>query len=126
MSGGSGDDTYLVDSRWDWFNEAYSGGNDTVIVRISYELGFSQENLYLSGSADIHATGNADANLIIGNAGNSILAGGLGNDTLIGGDGQTVPMFDTAPSATNRDTIQNFIVADDTIQLILIRIRNRI
>lgn len=49
--------------------------------------------------------------------GNSILAGGLGNDTLIGGDGQNVPVFDTAPSATNRDTIQNFIVANDTIQL---------
>ena len=117
MSGGSGDDTYVVDSRWDWVSETYGEGNDTVIASISYVLGFSQENLYLSGSASINGTGNADANLIIGNAGNNTLAGGLGNDTLIGGDGQDVFVFDTAPSATNRDTIQNFIVADDTIQL---------
>jgi Ca2+-binding RTX toxin-like protein len=117
LSGGSGNDTYVVDSRWDWVNEAYGEGNDTVIASISYVLGFNQENLYLSGSAHINATGNADANLLIGNAGNNTLAGKLGNDTLIGGDGQDVFVFDTAPSATNRDTIHNFIVADDTIQL---------
>jgi Ca2+-binding RTX toxin-like protein len=117
LSGGSGNDTYVVDSRWDWVNEAYGEGNDTVIASISYVLGFNQENLYLSGSAHINATGNADANLLIGNAGNNTLAGRLGNDTLIGGDGQDVFVFDTAPSATNRDTIHNFIVADDTIQL---------
>jgi Ca2+-binding RTX toxin-like protein len=117
LSGGSGNDTYVVDSRWDWVNEAYGEGNDTVIASISYVLGFNQENLYLRGSAHINATGNADANLIIGNAGNNTLAGGLGNDTLIGGDGQDVFVFDTAPSATNRDTIHNFIVTDDTIQL---------
>ena len=117
LSGGSGNDTYVVDSRWDWVNEAYGEGNDTVIASISYVLGFNQENLYLRGSAHINATGNADANLLIGNAGNNTLAGKLGNDTLIGGDGQDVFVFDTAPSATNRDTIHNFIVTDDTIQL---------
>jgi Ca2+-binding RTX toxin-like protein len=117
MTGGTGNDTYIVDSLSDQVNEKYLEGTDTVIASVNYVLGLNLENLYLSGSANITGTGNADANLIIGNAGNNTLAGKLGNDTLIGGDGLDVFVFDTAPSASNRDTILNFIVADDTIQL---------
>ena len=117
MSGQSGNDTYVVDNEWDQVYEDIDAGTDTVISSVRFVLGPNLENLYLSGVANINGTGNASANLIIGNAGNNTLAGGLGNDTLIGGDGRDVFVFDTAPSATNRDTIQNFIVADDTIQL---------
>jgi Ca2+-binding RTX toxin-like protein len=41
---------------------------------------------------------------------------------MIGGDGQDVFVFDTAPSTANRDTIHNFIVTDDTIQLNSLRV----
>ncbi|ASF48541.1 M10 family metallopeptidase C-terminal domain-containing protein [Methylovulum psychrotolerans] len=44
-------------------------------------------------------------------------AGGLGNDTLTGGAGSDVFRFNTAPSAGNTDTVLDFTVADDTIQL---------
>jgi len=117
MSGQSGNDTYVVDNEWDQVYEDIDAGTDTVISSVRFVLGPNLENLYLSGVANINGAGNASANLIIGNAGNNTLAGGLGNDTLIGGDGRDVFVFDTAPSAANRDTIQNFIVADDTIQL---------
>jgi hypothetical protein len=117
MGGGKGNDTYVVDSPWDWIFESEGQGTDTVIASISYMLGFNLENLYLSGSGNINGEGNAGANLIVGNAGNNTLYGGLGNDTLIGGDGQDVFVFDTTPSATNRDIIYNFIVADDKIAL---------
>jgi Ca2+-binding RTX toxin-like protein len=46
------------------------------------------------------------------------LAGGDGNDELSGGLGADVFRFDTLPNATtNRDTILDFSVVDDTIQL---------
>ncbi|TLD44982.1 MAG: Mannuronan C5-epimerase AlgE2 [Accumulibacter sp.] len=46
------------------------------------------------------------------------MLGGLGNDSLIGGSGSDVFRFDTLPdAATNRDTITDFSVIDDTIEL---------
>jgi Ca2+-binding RTX toxin-like protein len=52
-----------------------------------------------------------------GGAGNDILLGGSGNDALTGGTGQDIFRFNTALSANNIDTITDFVVVDDTIQL---------
>lgn len=44
----------------------------------------------LTGSADIDATGDANANILTGNDGLNVLTGGLGNDIYIVGEGDTV------------------------------------
>ena len=105
------------------------------------------ENLTLGGTASHNAIGNGGANTLSGNAaanklygmagndvlvgntgadklygdtGNDLLRGGAGNDTLDGGTGSDLFRFDTAlgtATSPNRDTINNFVVADDTIQL---------
>ncbi|MEY4352079.1 MAG: hypothetical protein RLZZ609_320, partial [Cyanobacteriota bacterium] len=49
--------------------------------------GFGIENLTLTGSAAINATGNGKANVLTGNSSNNSLTGGAGNDTLTGGAG---------------------------------------
>jgi len=98
MDGGDGNDTYIVDNVGDIVKELFDdalGGTDTVLASVSYSLapgtfgnkGFGIENLTLTGSANINATGNAKNNVLIGNSGNNILDGGAGNDTINGSNG---------------------------------------
>ncbi|MEF8721301.1 MAG: DUF4347 domain-containing protein [Candidatus Accumulibacter delftensis] len=77
----------------------------------------SIEHLRGSNNAD-QLTGNSGANRLEGYAGNDTLNGGLGNDTLIGGSGSDSIRFDTLLNAlSNRDTISDFDVAADSIEL---------
>jgi Ca2+-binding RTX toxin-like protein len=52
-----------------------------------------------------------------GDDGNDTLNGGEGRDRLTGGRGDDVFVFDTALRKSNVDTVTDFNVADDTIQL---------
>ena len=88
MNGGAGDDTYIVDSTLDVLTESLGGGIDTVKSSITRTLGANFDNLTLTGTANLNATGNELANVLTGNDGNNILKGGLGDDTLIAGNGQ--------------------------------------
>ena len=95
--GGLGDDVYVVDNLLDKVNEATAGaGTDTVLASVTFTTGSFIENLTLTGSDAINATGNALNNVLTGNSGsnlisaaggNDTLSGGLGNDTLDGGTG---------------------------------------
>jgi len=96
MQGGLGDDSYYVDNINDEVAEEQGQGTDRVLAAISYTLGANVEDLQLSGTADINATGNAQDNKLTGNsgantlnglAGDDRLTGGLGADTLLGGEG---------------------------------------
>src|ERR1700733_2618198 len=87
MSGGAGDDTYIVTDSNAKVIESYGGGVDTVDSSVTYTLPDYVENLTLTGSAAINATGNSESNIIIGNAAANIITGGLGNDILTGGGG---------------------------------------
>ncbi|MBC7577703.1 MAG: calcium-binding protein, partial [Tardiphaga sp.] len=93
MIGGTGDDTYVVDAVGDAVTELAGQGTDTVQSSISYALGANVENLVLTGSAAINATGNTLDNVIVGNAGDNAIKGGAGNDTLIGGDGNDTFLY---------------------------------
>jgi Ca2+-binding RTX toxin-like protein len=90
MTGGSGNDTYVVDNPGDGVSEAANGGVDTVRTHLDYTLGQNLENLWLTGSAHVYGVGNAEANLMMGNAGNNTLNGDDGNDTLIGNGGNDI------------------------------------
>jgi Ca2+-binding RTX toxin-like protein len=83
MNGGAGDDRFVVDNAGDRVDEADGGGNDTVLASISYVLGNNLENLTLTGSAAINATGNDGNNRIVGNAGRNTLNGGAGDDIIV-------------------------------------------
>ncbi|MBD8679968.1 S8 family serine peptidase [Sphingomonas sp. CFBP 13720] len=82
LSGGAGDDIYVVDTTDDQISEFGGSGSDTVRSSVSWTLAAGLENLTLTGSAAINATGNAGDNLIVGNAGANRLSGGAGNDTI--------------------------------------------
>jgi Ca2+-binding RTX toxin-like protein len=110
MSGGLGDDRYVVDNAADTVVEAEGQGNDTAIASVDYTLAANVENLILTGNA-VSATGNGDANVLVGDAvanvliggaGNDVLAGGLGNDMLDGGSGDDLYLYN---QAEGRDVI---------------------
>lgn len=90
MTGGAGDDTYVVDSANDVVNEDGGGGVDTVLSAITYTLGSLIENLTLTGSANIHGTGNLSDNILTGNSGSNHLNAAGGNDTLRGEAGDDI------------------------------------
>jgi Ca2+-binding RTX toxin-like protein len=112
LIGGTGNDTYIVDSTSDVVTEAASAGTDLVKSSVSYTLATNVENLLLTGSAHINATGNAAVNTLTGNTGNNILDGGAGADTMVGGTGDDTYVVDnvgdvvTENASEGTDTIQ--------------------
>jgi trimeric autotransporter adhesin len=96
MTGGAGNDTYVVDNIGDTAIEVAAGGTDTIESSLNWTLGAELENLTLTGTSAINATGNALGNTLRGNAGNNTLDGGAGNDTMIGGAGDDVYKVDAA------------------------------
>ncbi|MGB3930769.1 MAG: Ig-like domain-containing protein, partial [Sphingobium sp.] len=118
IAGGAGDDTYYVDNAGDRVVDVEVQGFDRIFSSVSYGLtGRLIEQLTLTGTANINATGNTKANELIGNSGNNILDGGLAADILTGGAGADQFRFSTALGASNVDTITDFSVVDDTISL---------
>ncbi|PXW89911.1 hemolysin type calcium-binding protein [Nitrosomonas sp. Nm84] len=132
MVGGSGNDTYFVENVGDIVTEKLNQGTDTVSSRLTYTLSVNVENLILTGSAAANGTGNSLANTITGNSaanrlsgltgndtlngggGNDVLNGGAGTNTLTGGAGKDIFLFATA---AHNDTVTDYSVANDTIQL---------
>ena len=98
LTGGAGNDTYVVGTG-DTTIEAANEGIDTVQSSITWTLANNLENLTLTGSGVINATGNTFDNLLTGNSANNTLTGSSGNDTLDGGLGN-----DTMVGGTGNDT----------------------
>ncbi len=117
LNGGGGSDTvsYFYAISGVNVSLALAGGQAT--VGSGTDTLTSIEHLTGSNFADT-LLGSGGANKINGGTGNDHLAGGLGNDTLTGGIGIDTFRFDTLPNAaSNRDTISDFSVVDDTIEL---------
>ena len=123
MVGGLGDDIFVVSQTGDIVTEKPGEGADKINSSVAYTLPVNVENLTLTGVLAINGTGNGQANKITGNSANNQLVGGAGNDTLdgstgtnhlTGGTGNDIFKFTTTGHV---DTIADYNVANDTIQL---------
>lgn len=115
LVGGLGNDLYIVDATGDVVTEVASAGTDTIQSTVTYTLGNNVENLTLTGTAAINATGNTLNNVLIGNSGNNTLSGGTGSDTMSGGAGNDTYVVDVAGDVVTEnagegtDTVQSAI-----------------
>jgi Ca2+-binding RTX toxin-like protein len=107
MFGGNGDDIYIVNAALDIVDETGTDGIDTVVSSVTLSLSNlatikgDVENLTLTGTSALNATGNGLDNILRGNAGNNILAGLGGADVLDGGLGNDTASY--AASASGVD-----------------------
>ena len=119
LRGGAGSDTYHVDSVDDEVTENPSDpGRDIVYAQASYSLSGRDgvEDLVLSGSVALNATGNDLDNQLMGNAQDNFLDGGIGADTMTGGEGSDTYFVDSAldvivelPGDAGLDTVFSLI-----------------
>lgn len=106
LVGYAGDDTYVVDNSGDAVFEGASGGSDSILTSIDWQLGagLSVERLATTaslGTTPLSLIGNELVNTIEGNAGNNFLDGGGGNDIAAGGAGNDTYVVDTAADVVN-------------------------
>jgi trimeric autotransporter adhesin len=121
MTGGAGDDTYIVDNSGDIVTEKTGEGIDAVWSSINYALGANLENLTLLGAGDINGDGNSLDNVIIGNKGDNNLYGYAGNDFLDGGEGADIMGGGTGNDVYVMDNVNDIVQENvgegvDTVQ----------
>lgn len=128
MTGGTGDETYVVDTWRDVTIEAAgaSGGTDTVRAWVNHRLAAGIENLTLLGT-DLRGVGNGLANVLTGNAsdnrlvgleGADRLIGGGGSDLLEGGAGADTIVVDLRPGRTGVLTLADFARTADILEFV--------
>ena len=94
LAGGAGNDRYVLDAPGDVVQELAEQGSDTIHSPLTTTLPAQVENLVLTGTANLNATGNTQDNALTGNSGANVLDGGAGNDTLAGGAGDDTYIVD--------------------------------
>ncbi|MCR8935325.1 hypothetical protein MZE46_027185 [Pseudomonas sp. A4] len=121
VSGGAGDDVYVVDATG-VINaiEVAGGGNDEIRTsQASGVLGAEIERLTYTGSGNFTGRGNASDNVITGGAGNDVLMGGAGADQFIGGSGLDTVSYEDDPTKAGvtvdlKNGVHTGIAAGDT------------
>ncbi len=97
LAGGFGNDHYWLDNTGDKIKELVNQGIDLVesaLVNVNIAANFV-DDILLTGSLNLSATGNKLVNHIQGNDGANLIDGGAGNDILIGGLGDDIYILDS-------------------------------
>jgi Ca2+-binding RTX toxin-like protein len=101
MNGGAGHDTYYVDNIGDVVSETGGSGSDYVFSSVSFVAATGIERLYLTGTTNINAGGNAANDILVGNLGANVLNGQGGADLMRGGLGNDTYYVDNLGDTTD-------------------------
>ncbi|MDX2276138.1 MAG: calcium-binding protein [Hyphomonadaceae bacterium] len=101
LNGGAGNDIFIIDATDTLID---SSGIDEVQASFTYTLLAGFEDLRLTGSGAINATGNASINALLGNDANNTLDGRGGADVMEGGGGDDTYVVDNAGDETNESS----------------------
>jgi Ca2+-binding RTX toxin-like protein len=101
LTGGDGDDTYVI-GLGDMVVERAGQGRDVIEADFTAALFEHVEVLRLTGTGDWSGFGNTGANQLFGNDGANYLDGGFGNDYMAGGKGDDIYVFDASDSIDER------------------------
>jgi Ca2+-binding RTX toxin-like protein len=129
LIGGAGNDTYVIDSASDKIGETGSDAGDSVQAAIAVDLSLAPfagiENVTLTGTGAINATGSGIANRLVGNDGANVLDGKGGADTLEGGKGNDTYLVDSSADSVveiaggGTDTVKStvaYTLADPNVE----------
>ncbi|MBM6584246.1 hypothetical protein ILT44_29040 [Microvirga sp. BT689] len=108
INGGTGNDWLLGNSGRDRLFG--NSGSDRM-------KGYGGNDYLSGGDLHDHLYGGRGNDKLIGGLGHDYLRGQFGRDTLTGGGGNDKFVFDVAPTKSNLDTITDFSVKYDSIQL---------
>jgi len=108
--------------RFNQGNDTFYGNDFADVVKGGYGndliVGYGGDDALYGNDDNDSIGGGAGKDLIQGGRGNDLIYGSTGNDRLYGGSGKDIFVFDTkASAASNKDTIYDFIVKDDTIRI---------
>jgi len=84
----------MSDNGGDVVTEGAGAGVDLVQSSVTCTLAANVENLTLTGTSAVNATGNTLDNVLIGNGDANTLSGGSGADTMLGGGGDDIYVVD--------------------------------
>jgi len=95
LIGGEGNDVYVIadlNDAADLITETGTSLADEVQAAVTYSIAAltNIENLTLTGTGNVNATGNAGKNVLKGNDGANTLDGGANDDLLLGGKGSDI------------------------------------
>jgi trimeric autotransporter adhesin len=95
LIGGTGNDAFVVNNSADVVQNGSTTTSDTIQSSVTFSLPSNVDSLTLTGSANLTATGNTDANnvlaansgndLLVGTAFSTTINGGIGSDTILAG-----------------------------------------
>ena len=124
LTGGPGDDVFIVKNPGDVIHEAPGQGYDVAYSAYDYRLAEDADveglaPLDFSSTAALSFTGNGLANHIIGNAGANRIDGGAGNDVLEGRGGNDTYVVDSAGDAVVEAAGQGYDVVYTSISYAL-------
>ncbi|WP_273509108.1 calcium-binding protein, partial [Pseudomonas sp. SWRI99] len=102
VSGGAGNDVYIINGPWTGgIGEAAGGGDDEIRTnQTSMGMSGEVERLTYTGTGNFTGRGSAGNDIITGGVGNDVLIGGAGADQLIGGAGIDTASYEDANQGT--------------------------
>jgi trimeric autotransporter adhesin len=106
LKGGTGNDTFVINSTSDVVTDTSSGASNILVSSVSYSLPTDVNTLSLTGTGALTGTANGATDTLIAGTAVATLKGGAGNDTFVVNNSSDV-VTDTSTTASN--TIQSSV-----------------